>query len=297
MNKKIITIMACIAIILPLLLAIAMNSEIFSKALGDANGWLGFWGGYLGAIIGAITVFVLTMLQVSIQRQLHKETLDAQIKLNRDTLKESDLRQRQLTMANLRINKIENIIQTIIILNSLNMERYSILFRWNEIKKEIKSIKKDYKRAKTNNKYAEIFNSQMPKHALSNKSFNVKRKIIRRKRIKYNDLILVNEALNISLKELDEIQQKETMKHSEIIACSAKIKAESFLVDLDSGLDEFRIYQNSVIDLFCDKIEQSDTTNFLVLLENSKEETRVKVNDAIRLCQSKLTREVNEFTK
>lgn len=115
------------ALLIPVFLSWFMHFDVFSEALGDANGWLGYWGGYLGALMGAITVFIATSLQLKSQEKLHKETLNGQM----ESIKITDRQQRELAIANLRINKIDSVVQELIHLNILNFERFNILTTYN----------------------------------------------------------------------------------------------------------------------------------------------------------------------
>ncbi|SFH40741.1 hypothetical protein SAMN04487776_11331 [Priestia megaterium] len=88
-----------IAIITPIAIAFFMHEDIFSRALGDANGWLGYWGGYLGALIGAATVYIATRQQLETQKKLHMESLEKQTELHRDNL----IQQKELQLESIRI--------------------------------------------------------------------------------------------------------------------------------------------------------------------------------------------------
>ncbi|MBG0918936.1 hypothetical protein [Exiguobacterium sp. SRB7LM] len=124
---------AVILIVLtPVILSLFMHVEIFSKAIGDANGWLSYWGGYFGAIIGAVTVSIATSLQLKAQKSLQKETLKVQLESMIESARLNDKQQRELIISNLRINKIDNLVQELLHLNTLNFEWFNILRNYND---------------------------------------------------------------------------------------------------------------------------------------------------------------------
>lgn len=64
MDKKLITILLSVVLIIPLFVAIMSNLEMFTFAPGDVGHWIGFWGSYLGAIIGMIAIFITTQITI-----------------------------------------------------------------------------------------------------------------------------------------------------------------------------------------------------------------------------------------
>lgn len=47
-----------VLILIPIILAIFLNTPFFDKVVGSNDGWLGFWGGYLGAIFAVSGVYL-----------------------------------------------------------------------------------------------------------------------------------------------------------------------------------------------------------------------------------------------
>ncbi|MDH2363779.1 hypothetical protein [Priestia megaterium] len=133
---------ALAVLLIPIAIAFFMHFKVFSHALGDANGWLGYWGGYLGVLIGAATVYILTHKQLKTQEKLHKGALTSQLKLHKENLEHqknlqmdsikvsadmNDQRQRDLIIANLRIEKIDKLVVEIINVSGMISERFNIL--------------------------------------------------------------------------------------------------------------------------------------------------------------------------
>ena len=59
MKKKDIIIIICIAMIIPLLIAIGITIPIMEK-INNSSPWIGFWGSYIGSIFGGmVTLYVL----------------------------------------------------------------------------------------------------------------------------------------------------------------------------------------------------------------------------------------------
>lgn len=51
-------LISIILIIIPIILAILLNTSFFDGVVGSNDGWLGFWGGYLGAIFAVGGVYL-----------------------------------------------------------------------------------------------------------------------------------------------------------------------------------------------------------------------------------------------
>ncbi|MFY0800938.1 hypothetical protein [Peribacillus frigoritolerans] len=290
-----------LAIATPIILSVFMHAEIFSKALGDANGWLGYWGGYLGAIIGAITVFIATSLQLKSQKNLHKETLDAQIASIEESARLNDQQQREFTISNLRINKIDSLVQELLHLNLLNSERFNILRECNyyyhlvkvadeKIKKEIMLLKAEKIVEGKVIKSTQSF--KIPKEKLNNS--NIKRK---RRRIDIKKALEKrNENINLKYKYLEQ----ETAKRNEISVSSAKLKSEAMFVNgLDNELNAFRGYQREVIDLFYKLNVKNNISKkkYDSLLNLHADKFMRENNKAIWKCKQRLDKELLSFQK
>jgi len=128
--KKLIVWVSCVYLLIPIAISIGMKFSIFSKALGDANGWLGFWGGYTGSLVGALAAGLIAIFvsRTQIQKQAQLD----------------DLRERELIIIKLKIDKYQEVFKY---LNDLNREiiKWSLViteYRRNEITHE-ELIKKD----------------------------------------------------------------------------------------------------------------------------------------------------------
>lgn len=297
----IIIIVIILAIITPIFLSVFMHFEIFSKALGDANGWLGYWGGYLGAIIGAITVFIATSLQLKSQKRLHKETLDVHISSMKESAWLNDQQQRQLTISNLRINKIDSLVQELIHLNILNSDRFNILRQCNyynhlvkvadeKIKNEIMLL--NVEKILDGKVIKSTQSIKIPKGKLNNS--NIKRK---RKRIDIKKALEKrNEYNNLKYEYLEQ----ETVKRNKIRFSSAKLKSEAMFVSgLDDELNEFRGYQSKVLDLFYELNVENNISKkeYDSIIEFHVEKFMRENNRAIWKCKQRLNNELLSFQK
>ncbi|MGE6376599.1 hypothetical protein [Peribacillus muralis] len=308
-----------IILLIPIFITILMHIDIFSGALGDANGWLGYWGGYLGALIGAATVYIVTTMQLQTQRKLHEENLKAQIRLNEESIKEqlrlhnsnieqqrelqsksikiNDSRERELIIANLRLNKIDSLIQELILINRLNSERFNILRSYNfynDMKKDCEN--KIYEERKQR-KFMKILESSK-KSVISSKY----RKFPKNKvnKIKYKNINL--EKILVRRKEYfekrEEVMDQETEKRNEIRISSAKIKSEGLYVNqIDDELNSFRVYQTEIIELFYNEVlnDNKSLDEFYSLIDYHDEKFMKKNNAAIHLCVRKLNQELNKL--
>ncbi|MDR4928269.1 hypothetical protein [Peribacillus simplex] len=286
----------------PIILSVFMHAEIFSKALGDANGWLGYWGGYLGAIIGAITVFIATSLQLKSQKNLHKETLVVQKASIEESARLNDQQQREFTISNLRINKIDSLVQELLLLNLKNSERFNILRECNyynhlvkvadeKIKKEIMLLKVE-KIVEEGKVIKSTQSFKIPKEKLNNS--NIKRK---RRRI---DIKKALEKRNENINLKYEYLEQETAKRNEIRVSSAKLKSEAMFVNgLDNELNAFRGYQSEVIDLFYNLNVKNNISKdeYDSLIEFHVDKFMRENNKAIWKCKQRLDKELLSFQK
>ena len=290
-----------LAIATPIILSVSMHVDIFSKALGDANGWLGYWGGYLGAIIGAITVFIATSLQLKSQKKLHKETLKVQIASIEESARLADQQQRELTISNLRINKIDSLVQELIHLNILNSDRFNILRDCNYYNHLVKVDDEKIKNEMMLLKAEKILNGKViistrsiniPKEKLNNS--NIKRK---RRRIDIEKALEKrNKNKNLKYRYLEQ----ETVKRNEIRFSSAKLKSEAMFVDgLDDELNEFRGYQNEVLDFFYELNVKNNISkdSYDSLIEFHVDKFMQENNKAIWKCKQRLDKELLSFQK
>lgn len=268
-----------LAIGTPIALSRLMHNELFSNSLGDANGWLGYWGGYFGAIIGAITVFIATSLQLQLQKSLQKETLEVQLESMIESAKLNDKQQRELTISTLRVNKIDSVVQELLHLNILNFERFNILRQYNYYdcveKNLVMKIKRDHLLLKT----------EKTLNRRDAKSIKIKIMDNEKKRIANNELI-------------NKLLEQETFKRNEIRLSSAKIKSEAmFVKDLDEQLDDFRGYQDEIIDLFYEANRNNNLTwnEYDDLIENHTDKFMRMNNKTIRKCKSRLDEELLLF--
>lgn len=310
---KLIFIILIISVIAsPILLSVFMHLDLFSKSLGDANGWLSYWGGYLGALIGAATVYFVTNIQMKKQTELHQETLKIQTELHNknlieqrniqmESIKESahinDLRQRDLVIAELRINKIEKIINDLIKLHGYNSDRFNIFRTYNQYNHRRIRIKKIIGIEIVLNKIEKKLN---PKQIIKFKSpFKLKRKDLEKFNIKRHNLKSLIELKNKDNIACDNLLDEETKLRNEIMLVSATIKTEALFVGLDEQLDSFRGYQDQLLSLFYDLVVEDNTTeeHFYGIIESHRAKLMALVNDAIRLCQKSLQYELIIFRR
>lgn len=291
-----------IAIITPISIAFFMHEDIFSRALGDANGWLGYWGGYFGALIGAATVYIATRQQLETQKKLHMESLEKQTELHRDNLiqqkelqlesirigaEQNDERQRDLLIVDLRIKKIDSVVQDLINLNILNWERFNLLSEYNtyndrkknlnmRIRKERRIIiveKISEKKVKRSVRLLKIHKNNL--HKLRQKRINLEKAIDRK-----------NEYINL----INDLLDKETRKRNEIRLLSAKVKSDAMFADLDDDLNSFRGYQDYILEFFYQIVIEDALSkeSFDNLIKARSEELQKLNNKAIWLCKNKL---------
>ncbi|RHW33536.1 hypothetical protein [Oceanobacillus profundus] len=71
-------IVILLMLVIPLIIAILLNLDIFSFALGSTDSWISFWGSYIGGGIGMIAVILTTLYIVKKDSQANKESLDLQ---------------------------------------------------------------------------------------------------------------------------------------------------------------------------------------------------------------------------
>lgn len=296
-----------IALIIPVLIAYLMHSNVFSHALGDANGWLGFWGGYLGALVGAATVYILTRQQLKTQKELHDQNLQYQKELQMDSIKVSadmnDLRQRDLIVANLRIDKIDKIIQDIIALNGIVSERFNVLSayaQYAEAKEKIEFyIIKELKRRKSIRPYRRLLKKsklnlkkqkpisiinafELGKFRPSQTNFEQwKNKIL-----KYDEII-------------NNLKEQETELRNKIILALATIKSESMFVKLEEELDSFRNTHHDTLEIFYELLAKEDhgvkPGAILFLIEKHHDRLQKLSNKTLRVCKRKLDDELYLF--
>lgn len=277
-SKKVGIGVVALAVFTPIFLSLFMNLEIFSKALGDANGWLSYWGGYFGALIGAITVFIATSLQLKAQKSLQKETLEVQLESMIESARLSDKQQRELIISNLRINKIDSLVQELLHLNILNFEWFNILrqynYRYNLAKKKKEEIQALLEAEKKSNR-REIK--------------SIKTRIIKKEA-----------ELRVNVDLVDEYLEQETFKRNEIRHSSAKLKSEAMFIEgLEKELDELRKYQNELLNKFY-QINESNK------ISEKEYEEKVDLhidkfmgisNVTIRQCKMRLDQEILSFER
>lgn len=319
-NKNVLYFLLLVLVaIIPIALARFMHNPKFSTALGDANGWLGFWGGYIGAIVGALTVYLVTIKQLETQRILHNDTLKTQTKLHNEALvtqtdfhknnmieqrklqmesiqesaKLNDLRQRDLIISNMRIDKIEIIVQDLISLNIINFERFNIIRDYNQYNARIKEIEKILLEEK---KMRSVAKSLKHKTIKIEHSFRINKKKFTRLFRKYNFNSLI-ETRSKYLGIKDDLLEKETNKRNEIRKISAKMKSDALFAGLDESLDSFRAYQNDVMQLFTDEIVKNEIKEkeMISLLDSHIEKFMKLSNEAIKDCKTRLNSEVTTF--
>lgn len=302
-----------IILLIPIFVAVLMHIDVFSRALGDANGWLGYWGGYLGALIGAATVYIVTTMQLRTQRKLHEQNLKEQFdlhnsnlvhqrKLQMESIKISadinDLRERDLIIANLRINKLDTIIQELIIVNKLNSDRFNILNTYNQYNHIRKKLNIQIKKERERRDLIKFLRS-IKEIRLSTQYLLIPKTKVNRKMYKKIDWDKVVVRRNKYSANCDDLLDKETEKRNEIRVSSAKIKSEGLIVKIDDELDSFRGFQTNVLNLFQTSII-SDTLSersFKTLLETHEKRFLVENNKVINLCADKLTGEIKAFKK
>lgn len=299
-------------LLIPLILAICMNFNIFSHTLGDANGWLGYWGGYLGALIGAATVFILTQKQLKIQEKLHEDSLANQLKLHKENLVQQenlqiknikvtseieDKRQRDLIIANLSIQKIDKLVVEIISLNELLSKRFNILRNFGRLhlkrEKLFRKILKEGRRRSFMEKYNRLIYKGNLLTTSPFKKISKRRLLkIRRSQLGYKDNIdLVNKYQKQKFGLLDE----ETVVRNKIISSSATIKSDSMFVDLDDNLNLFREKITKDLGFFYNLLENNQLINeeFLTIVDNFQEELMELSNKSIEVCKKTLKEELD----
>lgn len=285
----------------PIILSVFMHAEIFSKALGDANGWLGYWGGYLGAIIGAITVFIATSLQLKSQKNLHKETLELQKSSVEISAKLADQQQRDLTISTLRINKIDSLVQELMYLETLNTDRFNILRSCNYYNHLVKLDTDKIRYEKKLLKAERLLNGKgkITTRFIKISKVKLNNNKIKRKRNRI-DLKKVIERRKENIELHYEYLEKETAKRVEIRLSSAKLKSYAMFVEgLEDDLDEFRGYQTEILKLFY-KLNVDNTISnddYESLIEFHGNKTMKESNKAIMRCKQRLDRELLLFQK
>ncbi|MFJ6414443.1 hypothetical protein ACIQLG_16810 [Terribacillus saccharophilus] len=289
-----LAVFLAIALVVPLVLSFTMHVDLLSKALGDANGWLGFWGGYLGAIIGAITVAVVTSIQMRVQRELHRETIkeqrDLQIQSINEAAELNDKQQREITVNNITLQKLDIITEHLIELMELNTTRFNIVRRIVEYNNYNEQILNDK---------IQLFiqHTKLDKENLEDKEvkdFDEQLKVIKEKNMEYLGLT-------------DELKEEETTYRLKIMALSAKVLSESLLVDLESTIEPFRKKQSEIVTDIYDQIIEYD--NYLRLLRMQKNAdslpTQPSLNfdsidsysDDFRIMTNDLVREIKNNTR
>ncbi|MBD8847319.1 hypothetical protein [Priestia megaterium] len=291
-----------IAIITPIAIAYFMHKDIFSRALGDANGWLGYWGGYLGALIGAATVYIATRQQLETQKKLHMESLEKQTELHRDNLiqqkelqlesirigaEQNDERQRDLLIVDLRIKKIDSVVQDLINLNILNWERFNLLSEYNGYNDRKKNLNIRIRKEKGIITLEKLSKKKVkrPLRLLKIRKNNLYK--LRQKRINLEKALAKrNEYINL----INDLLDRETRKRNEIRSLSAKVKSDAMFADLDDDLDAFRGYQDYILEFFYQKVLEDTLPkeSFDNLIKSRSEELQKLNNKAIWLCKSKL---------
>ncbi|HAW4413306.1 TPA: hypothetical protein JLW60_004688 [Escherichia coli] len=310
-NKNVLYgLLLCLVALIPIALAHFMHKPIFSTALGDANGWLGFWGGYIGAIVGALTVYLVTSKQLEAQRELHNETLVTQTKLHEtnmieqrklqmesihESAKLNDLRQRELIISNMRIDKIEMIVQDLISLNIINFERFNIIRTYNQYNSRIKEIEKILREEK---KKRSVANSLKNRTIKIEYSLKINKRKFARLFKKY-DFKMLLETRSKYLGTKDDLLEKETNKRNEIRKISAKMKSDAMFAGLDDTLDTFRGYQNEVLNKFYNEIVKNEINenDMYSLLDFHIDEFMTLSNEAIQICKRRLNAEISTFIK
>lgn len=223
------------------------------------------------------------------QKKLQMESITVSAKLN-------DKRQRELIIANIKFNKIESIIQELIILNGLNTERFNIIRTYNQYNHIRKNWDKKIIAERERRKLFRYLHS-LKKIRLSGKTINISKKKIRKLNTTQLDIEKALPIRNNYNSSCNDLLDKETEKRNEIRVSSAKIKSEGIFVNLDIELDSFRGYQARVLELFHDLIVEDvkDEESFLTLIEVYEDDFLKRSNAAIRICTDKLNRELNYF--
>ncbi|MFC4322617.1 hypothetical protein [Litchfieldia salsa] len=303
-----------LVLVIPLCISFLMHLNVFSKALGDANGWLGYWGGYLGALIGAATVYLLTNKQIQAQKELHKETLNGQLKLHEsnliqqrklqmDSIEESakvnDQRQRELIIAQLKISKIELIIQDLITIQTLSTERFNSLRHYNQYNVLKKSLVKSIKNKRSRIRAQMILDRKsvtMSKSTITiqlGRLNNIQRKY---KRFKLDKAL---ELRKYYLEKIDEILEKETDIRNEIRKHSAKIKSNAMISNFDDELNEYRGYLNNVSEVFYEIVSKDRLSElgFYGLIDFHVDKHLIETNKALNKCKKRLSEELLLFSR
>ena len=289
-------------LITPISIALFMHGDIFSKALGDANGWLSYWGGYLGALIGAATVYIATRQQLKTQEKLHAESLKKQTDLHKDNLiqqkeiqlesirmstEQNDDRQRDLLIVNLRINKIDNVVQDLIKINILNSERFNLLSRYNQYNNWKKDLVIRINKERMMIRVEKIPNKKVRQSFRSLKIDKSNLYKLKHKRINLNKTLEKEEAY---ANKINDLLDQETRIRNEIRLLSAKIKSDAMFADLDDDLNSFRRYQDNILDLFYQKVEDDNLSekDLYDLIDFHREEFRKLNNGALWACKKEL---------
>lgn len=300
--KKTVIWIVVILTSIPVILTLLMHCDIFSYALGDANGWLSYWGGYLGALIGAGIVFVVTNQQMKIQKSLHDETLKKQTKINKDNIETqldihnrnmkeqkelqieaihkqtslSDKKERELTISKIKLDKLDLIVQHLIELEGLTTTRFNLIREILYYKRYIAKVRSLIRK---NN------------YRLYHKNANRENIIRRENKFKMQ---IENEQ-----KELSYIWDKETNMRIEIRVLSAKIKSESMFVDMDDSLDNLRGDVNEGLSYFHEVIREEEIPYDKTLKEVDQENQHTinLINRSLSKCKSKIDAEMEKFLK
>lgn len=116
-----------IILIVPGLLAVFMEFQLFGLALGGADGWLSYWGGYLGGIIGLIAVVLTTKFLISNQNKQHRELLEQQ-KIDIQTAADlNDKKERERVYQSFLVRQNEEVIEILIKLRGIIQGRVNLL--------------------------------------------------------------------------------------------------------------------------------------------------------------------------
>ncbi|MGE8079037.1 hypothetical protein [Peribacillus loiseleuriae] len=302
---------ALVLLLIPVIIAWFMHFEVFSYALGDANGWLGYWGGFLGASISAATVYIVTSQQVKAQKKLHEENLVEQIRLHEinlekqreiqmesitESAKLSDRRQRELIIANMRLDKIESIVQELMIIQGVSSERFNILRTYNQYHHERKKIEIKLIKERDRRKLIK-FLSGLKEIKVYEKTIKVSKTKLKNKKHKNYNVEKAITKLNNLDKKCNDLLDKETEKRNVIIISSAKLKTESLFVKLDDDLNSFRGFITEVLEFFSNLIRRDDKREdeFYSLIDFYEDEFLKRNNRAIGLCTRKMNGEVENF--
>ncbi|WP_243495775.1 hypothetical protein [Priestia aryabhattai] len=313
-----------IALIIPIFIACFMHFGVFSHALGDANGWLGFWGGYLGALVGAATVYILTRQQLKTQRELHTETIEGQTKLHEENLIHqrklqmesieisadmSDQRQRDLIVANLRIDKVDKLIQEIISLNGIISERFNVLRRYaeyNDLKNDLlRRVYNEQRRRRSVKIFQKLTRGKQIKVHIPYKKILISRSKF--KKYLYNQTKLENrkKRINEYVEKIDRLLEEETLIRGKIRLINATIKSESIIANLEDELDKFRGTQTTNLETFRSIIannqslpikDQMGKKDLLFMIDKQDERLMALSNQVLGICRERLEKELFLFT-